>query len=55
MDMDITIRNHQFEEIKLRNIIEAIIRNYGDRSIVYEIVEIKEIIEGNQYGGFCVN
>lgn len=54
MDMDILIRNHQFEKKQLESMLAVIIESYGDQTITYEIEKIGPIIEGGRYGGLSV-
>lgn len=54
MDMDVSIRNYQLEELYLKDMIAEITENYGDQSISFEIQAIKPILDNNEYGGICV-
>lgn len=54
MDMDVSIRDYQLEELYLENMITEITENHGDQSISFEIQAIKPILDNNEYGGVCV-
>lgn len=54
-DMDATLKSIPLEKEKIRNIIEEILHTKVNDSITYKIINIKDIRQENEYGGFKIN